>query len=78
MIAQRVSAITWAGRLPADQFDQFGVMMKLPATSGALYFCDRAEMRSWRDALGEYSRARTGLARRRKPRTGADFEWRRP
>ena len=37
-------------RLPADQFDQFGVMMKLPATSGALYFpteqkCEAGETR---------------------------------
>ncbi|OJV32330.1 MAG: nuclear export factor GLE1 [Sphingomonas sp. 67-36] len=38
LITERVSAITWTGDLPADQFDQFGVMMKLPATAGALYF----------------------------------------
>lgn len=38
LITERVSAITWTGRLPADQFDQFGIMMKLPATPGALYF----------------------------------------
>lgn len=34
----RVSAITWRGNLPADQFDGFGVMLKLPkAPSGPLY-----------------------------------------
>lgn len=37
-ITQRVAAITWTGRLPADQFDQFGIMMKLPGAPGALYF----------------------------------------
>jgi uncharacterized protein YcnI len=38
MLTERVAAITWTGRLPADQFDQFGIMMKLPAEAGALYF----------------------------------------
>lgn len=38
VIKERVVAITWSGRLPADQFDQFGVMMKLPASTGPLYF----------------------------------------
>jgi len=34
----RVSAITWRGTLPADQFDGFGVMIKIPkGKSGALY-----------------------------------------
>ncbi|OAN66365.1 YcnI family protein [Sphingomonas sp. TDK1] len=37
-ITQRVSAITWTGKLPADEFDQFGIMMKLPEAPGALYF----------------------------------------
>lgn len=37
-ITERVSAITWTGRLPADQFDQFGLMMKLPEIAGPLYF----------------------------------------
>ena len=35
---QRVTAISWTGRLPADQFDQFGLMMRLPATAGVLFF----------------------------------------
>jgi hypothetical protein len=38
--AQRdhVSAIIWRGNLPADQFDGFGLMLKLPkAASGPLY-----------------------------------------
>lgn len=34
----RVSAIVWRGNLPADQFDGFGVMLKLPKEqSGPLY-----------------------------------------
>jgi uncharacterized protein YcnI len=37
--AQRVSAITWSGgSLPADEFDEFAVMMKLPADAGTLTF----------------------------------------
>lgn len=35
---QRVSAVTWMGRLDPDQFDEFRLMLKLPATAGALYF----------------------------------------
>jgi uncharacterized protein YcnI len=38
MIRERVSAVTWTGELPADQFDQFGLMMKLPDQPGPLYF----------------------------------------
>ena len=34
----RVSAVTWAGRLPDDQFDDFTLMLSLPADAGALYF----------------------------------------
>lgn len=37
-ITERVSAITWRGELPADQFDQFGIMMRLPEQSGIIYF----------------------------------------
>jgi uncharacterized protein YcnI len=37
-ITQRVAAITWTGQLPVDQFDQFGISMKLPDTPGPLYF----------------------------------------
>ncbi|HYD24154.1 MAG TPA: YcnI family protein [Croceibacterium sp.] len=37
-IRERVSAVTWSGALPADQFDQFGLMMKLPDAAGPLYF----------------------------------------
>ncbi|MEY4878693.1 MAG: hypothetical protein RJB62_161 [Pseudomonadota bacterium] len=37
-ITERVSAITWHGGLPADQFDLFGIMMRLPATVGPIYF----------------------------------------
>lgn len=38
MIRERVSAVIWTGELPADQFDQFGLMMKLPDAPGPLYF----------------------------------------
>lgn len=35
---ERVNAITWTGRLDADQFDDFGIMLKLPDMPGVLYF----------------------------------------
>lgn len=38
VVRERVVAITWSGRLPADQFDEFGLLLKLPATPGPLYF----------------------------------------
>lgn len=38
MVTDRVSAITWTGNLPNDQFDDFGLMLKLPAATGPLYF----------------------------------------
>lgn len=34
----RVSAVTWRGVLPADEFDDFGLLMKLPDAPGVLYF----------------------------------------
>ncbi|MEQ1820479.1 MAG: YcnI family protein [Terricaulis sp.] len=37
-LTERVTAITWRGNLPADQFDQFGIMMRLPDQTGPLYF----------------------------------------
>jgi uncharacterized protein YcnI len=44
----RATAITWTGRLPDDQFDDFALLMKLPAQSGALVFpviqsCEKGE-----------------------------------
>lgn len=52
-ITERVTAITWTGELPADQFDQFGIMMRLPAQAGPLHFpvtqtCAEGETR-WTD-----------------------------
>jgi uncharacterized protein YcnI len=52
-ITERVTAITWRGELPVDQFDQFGVMMRLPNQAGPLYFrvtqtCASGEQR-WDD-----------------------------
>ena len=34
----RVAAITWRGELPADQFDAFAVLFKLPDQAATLYF----------------------------------------
>jgi uncharacterized protein YcnI len=34
----RVSAIVWTGDLPADQFDEFAILAKLPDKPGPLYF----------------------------------------
>ncbi len=49
-IRDRARAITWRGRLADDQFDTFGVMLRLPAQSGALALpvvqtCARGETR---------------------------------
>jgi uncharacterized protein YcnI len=35
---EAVSAVTWRGRLPADQFDEFLVFAKLPAAAGEAAF----------------------------------------
>lgn len=37
-ITTRVTAITWTGKLPPDEFDQFGLSLKLPDAAGPLYF----------------------------------------
>ena len=53
-VRERVSGITWRGTLPADQFDEFGLMLKLPAgNAGPLYLpvtqsCGATEVR-WGD-----------------------------
>lgn len=52
-MTERVTAITWSGDLPADQFEVFGVMMRLPDRAGPLYFpviqtCASGEQR-WTD-----------------------------
>lgn len=49
----RVSAITWRGRLPDDEFDTFGLSFKAPGARGPLYFpavqtCASGETR-WTD-----------------------------
>jgi uncharacterized protein YcnI len=46
--ADRATAVTWTGRLPDDQFDDFALLMKLPAQAGALVFpviqsCEKGE-----------------------------------
>ena len=62
LVSDRVKAITWRGKLPDDQFDEFGVMARLPATGGPIYFtavqtCD-AIIERWeeRPAPGQTSR----------------------
>lgn len=50
MLTERVSAITWTGRLPDDQFEEFGLAAKLPAGAGLLAFpviqtCEQGETR---------------------------------
>ncbi len=37
-ISERVTAVTWTGRLDSDQFDQFGIMLKLPDATAKLFF----------------------------------------
>jgi hypothetical protein len=49
-VTHRVTAITWRGRLDDAEFDQFGVMMRLPNQSEPLYFpviqtCETGERR---------------------------------
>lgn len=44
----KATAITWTGRLPDDQFEDFAVLMKLPAQAGSLTFpvvqtCEKGE-----------------------------------
>jgi uncharacterized protein YcnI len=63
MLTQRVKAITWrGGPLPDEDWDQFGVMAKLPDVTGKLYFpaiqtCEVGEAR-WTEvpAPGESGR----------------------
>lgn len=50
LITERVSAITWTGRLPDEQFEEFGLAAKLPGEVGPLAFpvtqvCERGEIR---------------------------------
>jgi len=45
---ERATAITWTGRLPDDQFDDFPLLMKLPSQAGTLVFpviqtCEKGE-----------------------------------
>ncbi len=36
-VTDRVSAITWTGRLPDEDFDDFVILLKLPKDTGPLY-----------------------------------------
>lgn len=45
---ERATAVTWTGRLPDDQFDDFPLLMKLPSQAGSLVFpviqtCEKGE-----------------------------------
>ena len=37
-VSDRVSAITWTGALPDDEFDDFTLLLKLPKMAGPVYF----------------------------------------
>lgn len=44
----KTTAVTWTGRLPDDQFDDFALLMKLPSEPGPLVFpviqtCEKGE-----------------------------------
>ena len=46
----RIAAVSWRGRLEAGSSDRFGVLVKLPARTGPVYFptvqrCAKGEMR---------------------------------
>jgi len=50
-IRERVTAVTWRGRLDVNTVDQFGLLVKLPESMGPLFFpaiqrCERGEARS--------------------------------
>lgn len=38
LIRERIVAIAWTGRLDPDQFDEFGLLLKLGDRTGPLYF----------------------------------------
>ena len=59
----KVTAVSWRGRLEGGEADQFGLLVKLPARTGPLYFpaiqrCAKGEMR-WTEvpASGQNPRA---------------------
>jgi copper(I)-binding protein len=58
---ERVSAVTWRGRLDAKAADQFGLFLKLPAEQGTLYFpavqdCEKGRI-AWTQASADAHRA---------------------
>ena len=58
---ETVSAVTWRGLLPADQFDEFAIFFKLPSQAGTLYFpavqtCG-ADAAQWTEIPGPGERA---------------------
>lgn len=56
MIVERVTAVTWSGRLADDQFDVFGLAAKLPDAPGSLAFnviqtCEEGVV-AWNETAG--------------------------
>lgn len=71
LIRERVKSITWRGRLPDDEFDEFGLMAKLPQDDARLYFptvqtCETGENR-WVEIPTD------GQARPRQPAPALDL-----
>jgi uncharacterized protein YcnI len=68
MTSERVKAITWRGRLPDEQFDEFGVRLQLPDRDGALALpvvqtCEKGEAR-WVDPAGEHPAPKLTLTKK--------------
>src|SRR5262245_14565350 len=38
IISERITAVTWRGRLESNISDQFGLLLRLPAVTGPIYF----------------------------------------
>lgn len=54
-LTERVRAITWTGRLPDDEFEEFGLAARLPEAAGPLAFpvtqtCEQGQVR-WTEAI---------------------------
>ena len=55
--SQRVVAVTWRGLLPSEEFDDFGLLMKLPDTPGDLVL---PVTQTCTDAVSEWNGATPG------------------
>ncbi len=61
-ITTRAKAFTWRGRLPEEQFDEFGVTAKLPAWAGRAGVSHGADLRTGREPLGRSAGGRRPAA----------------